>query len=549
MAASGPMADPGSAPVAAQASSSGPGHVAIIGCGFTGTSALLQLVDGCPVRRITLFEASGRFGPGLRYQPEACADFLLNNTTDTLCLLPHNRRAFMAWLRGQGESPDPKGHLPRQRYGAFLADAVQAACTLAAVKGITVQRIAAEVTALHEPAEGGVLLRWPGGCLQADAAILAIGRCRPRRDIAPPPAGSAALLVANHLDSTALDAVSLDAICHVLGGSLSAYDVVNWLFSPTTGCRFVRDAAGVLQFEPGANRRQVLLCSRSGRLKRQQSRQPMALQRRHFTLPALRDLAARDRLTLASLQGLVDDEARAHSVALDWAALQQPYAGCATAAAVQQRAAATLVQSIGLAVHGGNFLVDLAGDLQTLLWQAWAESLLPPAEQQRYRQQVESALLTAAAPCPVPTAERLLALLRTGRLQLRHGTGTPQWKPESDAWCLPWALGEGPASVLIDTRGALDRRVDSPAQPALVRSLCAQGLLQPHRVDGLPADGAAVDMASLRATGSRHVFVAGMWLWGPGFFTSSAYMMARAVQQILAGLYPASVSAPTSPRC
>ena len=63
------------------------------------------------------------------------------------------------------------------------------------------------------------------------------------------------------------------------------------------------------------------------------------------------------------------------------------------------------------------------------------------------------------------------------------------------------------------------------------------------------ADGAAVDMATLRATGSRHIHLTGMWLWGPGFFTSSAFMMARAAQTVLAALYPGHVAAPTSPRC
>jgi hypothetical protein len=37
-----------------------------------------------------------------------------------------------------------------------------------------------------------------------------------------------------------------------------------------------------------------------------------------------------------------------------------------------------------------------------------------------------------------------------------------------------------------------------------------------------------------------------MWLWGPGLFTSSAYMMARAVQTILAALYPQAVERPAS---
>lgn len=527
----------------------GPAHVAIVGCGFTGTSALLQLVDRCPVQRITVFETSGDFGPGFPYRRDECADYLLNNTTDTLCLLPHNRQAFIAWLRGRGEAVEPKGHLPRRRYGDFLADAVAAAATLAAAKGITLERIPAEVTALDEPAGGGVRLHWAGGTLPADAVLLATGRCPGRDPVGPAPAGSGALLVADHIHSAALDGVALDVTVHVLGASLSACDVVNRLFAPATGCRFDRLADGTLQFVPGPNQRRVLLCSRSGRLKHLQSRQPMALQRRHFTLPALQALAADGALTLEALRALVDAEARAHGVVLDWPALLQPYAGCADAAAVNQRAAALLDDAIADCVGGRNFLVDLGGDLQTLLWDAFARRLLPPDEERRYRQSVESAVLSWTAPCPLPTAERLRALLRAGALQVRHGVQGVQWSDADAGWRIACAFGDDVARVLVNTTGALDRRVDSPAQPALVRSLAAQGLLQPYRCGGVVADGAAVDMATGRAIGSRQVYVAGMWLWGPGIFTSSAFMMARAVQTVLAGLYPGQVAPPTSPRC
>jgi hypothetical protein len=130
--AGGSMGDPGQH----SGGAAGPAHVAIVGCGFTGTSALLQLVDGCPVQRITVFEASGDFGPGFAWKADDCADYLINNTTDSMCLLPGNRQAFIQWLRGRGDTPDPKGHLPRRVYGDFLAEAVRAARVLAAAKGI-----------------------------------------------------------------------------------------------------------------------------------------------------------------------------------------------------------------------------------------------------------------------------------------------------------------------------------------------------------------------------------------------------------------------------
>ena len=46
-------------------------------------------------------------------------------------------------------------------------------------------------------------------------------------------------------------------------------------------------------------------------------------------------------------------------------------------------------------------------------------------------------------------------------------------------------------------------------------------------------DGAAVDMATFRAKGARSIFLANMLLWGPGFFTSSAIMMATIVERLL----------------
>ena len=74
---------------------------------------------------------------------------------------------------------------------------------------------------------------------------------------APPPAGSQACYVPTHIGDARLDTLPLDATCHVLGASLSAYDVVNRLFGPATGCRFTRAADGRLRFEPGPNQRRV----------------------------------------------------------------------------------------------------------------------------------------------------------------------------------------------------------------------------------------------------------------------------------------------------
>ncbi|MEN9630588.1 MAG: hypothetical protein RJA10_3816, partial [Pseudomonadota bacterium] len=361
-----------------------PAHVALIGCGFTGTSALLQLLERPGLRRVTVFDGSGAFGPGYAWREDDCPDYLVNNTTDTMCLLPGNRQAFIQWLRSGGELPDAKGHLPRRRFGKFLSQAVQAARVLAAARNVELTLVPAEVTGLTEPADGGVQLQWPGGSLHADVALLTTGRCPERALLPPPPPGSGAVFVQTHIRDATLDSLPLDATCHVLGASLSAYDVVNRLFAPATGCRFERGADGVLRFEAGPNRRRVLLCSRSGRMKKMQSRQRMALQRRVLTPQRLATHAGRGTLTLQALAALIDDEANGHGITLDWAALRDPYAGCNSAEAVNARAAELLARDIADACEGRNFLVDLGGDAQVLLWDVFAARSLHAAEERRY---------------------------------------------------------------------------------------------------------------------------------------------------------------------
>jgi uncharacterized NAD(P)/FAD-binding protein YdhS len=41
-----------------------------------------------PVRKITVFEESGDFGPGFPYQTDETRNYLINNTNDTMCMDP-----------------------------------------------------------------------------------------------------------------------------------------------------------------------------------------------------------------------------------------------------------------------------------------------------------------------------------------------------------------------------------------------------------------------------------------------------------------------------
>ncbi|WP_444931010.1 FAD/NAD(P)-binding protein [Microbulbifer sp. SSSA002] len=55
-----------------------PKHIAIVGYGFTGTSAFYPLVDQYPVEEITIFESTGDFVPGYPYRTDECRE---NNTS------------------------------------------------------------------------------------------------------------------------------------------------------------------------------------------------------------------------------------------------------------------------------------------------------------------------------------------------------------------------------------------------------------------------------------------------------------------------------------
>jgi uncharacterized NAD(P)/FAD-binding protein YdhS len=207
-------------------------HVAIVGCGFTGTSAFFQLVDRYPVREISIFEKSSRFGPGYPYAPDECADYLINNTTDTMCLVPSNRGAFLEWLRMRGDahaSVDAKSHVPRALFGRFLQDAFAATRTAAAIKGIKVNLIPSEVTKMSEDETGTVELGWSGGRAngrarrrtRVDMAILSTGRCPELDRYEIPQPGTGARYIRNHIRTDALDDLPLDATVHVLGASLA----------------------------------------------------------------------------------------------------------------------------------------------------------------------------------------------------------------------------------------------------------------------------------------------------------------------------------------
>ena len=182
-----------------------------------------------------------------------------------------------------------------------------------------------------------------------------------------------------------------------------------------------------------------------------------------------------------------------------------------------------------------NFVVEYLDDAKFDIWDLFALHKLTETEEARYRRDVESALLTCAAPCPVPTAQKLLALMEAGRLGVLDGvTGVSS---VDQKFLVEHRFGAERAAYVINATGAVDRNVGSDRQPQLIRQLAKRGLMRPYELRGEPSPGAAVDMQSFRSMGSRSIHVANMMLWGPGFFTSSAIIMATVIERMLQSVF------------
>ena len=520
-----------------------PSHVAIIGCGFTGTTTLYQLVQKYPVKRITIFESSGNFGPGFPYQSTESKEYLLNNTNDTMCLDPANRRAFVEWLQRHphySAGLDEKASMPRNVYGEFLQDVIARASAEAARRGIQVDFIAEEAVDLEEQANGGVAVSCESGTYSADIAILATGRC-PDRDLFEIGTAKGGHYFPTHMPGTKLNTLPQDAVCHVLGASLSAYDVVNQLFAAETGCEFVAEGNDRLRYVPNENRRRVVLCSRSGRLRKVQSRSPCPVSSEYFSLAAVQGLAA-GQAKLEQIFELLTKDAELNGVVVERRELADPYAGCETATQLNQRAIDILSRDIDAAAAGpgstANFIVDYLDAVQMTLWDAFALHEFPPEEELRLRSKYESALLSYAAPCPLSTAQKVLALMQSGHLQILHGVRAVSVADDRQSFRIEHGFGTDEASYLVNATGAVDRSPGSDRQSALVGALVRKGVLRAYRLAGKESNGIAVDMRTFQSECAQNVYVANMFLWGPGLYVSSAIMMASIVERLLESAFP-----------
>lgn len=158
--------------------------VAIVGAGFSGTMTAIHLLRAGGTR-VTLFERSGSFGPGLAYSTRSGAH-LLNVPAGRMSALPDVADDFLRWGLAQGHHWAGGTFAPRREYGKYLQDALNAAEALG--KG-TLERVSGEVVACRHAASeagAGVEVSWKRNAADASvtsrvftSAVLALGNFAP----------------------------------------------------------------------------------------------------------------------------------------------------------------------------------------------------------------------------------------------------------------------------------------------------------------------------------------------------------------------------------
>lgn len=216
-------------------------RITIVGGGFSGVSAAVQLVRHSPVPlAITLIESRERVGPGLAYATHD-PDHRLNGPTWVHAVDPVDGEHFTRWCEQNGVfEADPQALQPngtafvrRAVLGAYLEDQVRQHAHWPAT-GSTIRTL--QDRAVHAWPSGGpdggevTTLTERGQTLNADLLLLATGNAEPRLQAPLDPAlAQHPGVIENPLVTARLLGIARDARVLIVGSGLTSLDVVSTL--------------------------------------------------------------------------------------------------------------------------------------------------------------------------------------------------------------------------------------------------------------------------------------------------------------------------------
>jgi uncharacterized NAD(P)/FAD-binding protein YdhS len=409
---------------------------AIVGGGLTGTAMLQLFVDKARQEidlnllnpseiKIQIFEKQDSFGPGFPHCDKNVMPFHITNmcAKDMGILLGHPEdfqnwvsinhdrlKKRYPWIDDTSISYEGCNHYPRAIMGEYLKEKFKEAHQKARALGLGLELFSgSEVIDLEERGDDKIdltvkhLLSGSIYSCIADRILLATGHWFERSEqhnyfASPWPA--------KHL----LDQIPEGEKVAVIGTSLSAIEVVLTL---TSDGHFLRNNSNELVYIPPANPRRFALYSRSGLLPKVRGK--MGKYRNMFlTRKKLESLIAENRgsLALETVFQLLNSELEAaYGHAIDWKAVVSP----------AQPPAELLKQYLECARHGDGPDGELVW--QTVLHQSFdmAREIylgLSLEDRKRFDKTYTSVFFTHAATQPSINAEKMLALMKSGLVEV-----------------------------------------------------------------------------------------------------------------------------------
>ncbi|HEY1697318.1 MAG TPA: FAD/NAD(P)-binding protein [Polyangiaceae bacterium] len=469
--------------------------VAVIGGGAVGASLLYSLIgrlsSESPARartRLVLFEKSGRIGPGLAYAKDE-SPYLLNQSAQTMSLVPGRRAHFGEWLESRGVSLAGGEDLfcPRQLFGDYVEDCVAGALEGARRSGLPVSTIRGEVSSLTPRRFGGYRVVAAGHApIDADVVVLALGNLPSSRFRALEGPG----FVASPYPSAEMCArIPGNARVAILGSGLSAIDAALALF-----------AAG--------HTAPVTMASRGGMLPA--VRGPLRSCELHHVTRANVALATdqgRRPLRWGTVVGWIERELAVRDLSVSWdrdfPAWVDPLEHYTSQVAAAERGE-RVWQSIG----------ETLNPMMEVVWHHLAD-----ADKRLFLDRVYSRFMSHWVPVPLETGRRVLGLLREGKLVVERNLAGTALDADAGAYRLRFAERLAMFDFVVDASGA--PRHLSECRSPLLEALLRQGTIAAHDCGGL-----RVDFESLRVLGTDgrsdpHLFAVGQLTCGTHFFTST----------------------------
>lgn len=439
--------------------------VAIVGGGAVGAALTGALIERLSSRtwararpRVVLFERAADIGRGVAYARDG-SPYLLNQSAQTMSLVPGRRSDFFDWLQRRGLAPREEGDYfcPRRLFGDYVEERFARTLERARRAGFGVATIRDEVTTLApRPAGGHRLVTHGHEPVSADIVVLAVGNLPSTRFRALEGPG---FFRSPYPSASFVGGIHPRARVAILGTGLSAIDAALALF-----------AAG--------HEGPVTMASRSGMLPA--VRGPLPDVELHHVTPAN---VARETehglspLRWATVLGWLELELERHGVQVSW---DRDFPSWVDPSS-------RLSAEIAAAEGGARAWQALGEALNPMIELVWHH--LADEDKRLFLDRYHSRFTSHWVPIPLVTARRLLDHLRSGLLRVERGLGHATRREAGVA--LDLGGRSETFDAVIDATGA-PRHLHETESP-LLSSLLRKGTVLAHAFGGV-----RVELDSLR---------------------------------------------------